>query len=272
VIRGQVIHTETQKTPIREDGRVVRIVTVVRDITERKRREAELREVHAKLLSAREAERRRLAADLHDSVGQKLVAMQLALQGMPASGARADGVGAGGPSVAIGDRCRDLIREVRMLCRGLYPTTLESLGLVASLQQLADQVRSDEVAARVFSLEGLEARRFGGDVEIAAFRVAQEAVSNALRHGRARNVEIELDLEEDETLVLIVADDGAGFDPQSVSGEGLGLNMMRERASAVGGQLRLTSHAGRTMVQFRAPVSATAGAGAEQRAGSPGTR
>ena len=225
----------------------------------RKRAEEMVRAAHRRLLSAREEERKRLAGELHDSVGQGLVALQMTLR---ASQAKAEAP----PSAEAAERtraqCDALVREVRYICQGLYPTTLEPMGLEMALQQLARDFQSEAEVVIKLSPE-FRGRRLAGDVEIAVFRIAQEAVSNAVRHGRAERVEVDLSCSADEILVEVV-DNGPGFDQELARGKGLGLTIMKERARAVGGELRIEPEPGRTAISARIPAGQIMPADSEQ--------
>ncbi|MHC4716568.1 MAG: sensor histidine kinase [Planctomycetota bacterium] len=217
------------------------------DISARKRAEEAAQAAHRKLTAAREAERRRLAGDLHDSVGQGLVALHLGLQAL-AGHVRGDGQ----RLREMAGQCEGLIREIRAVCRGLYPPTLESLGLCAALQQLVEEFGSQARIGVSCALSD-DAGRFAPDVEIALFRIAQEAVTNAVRHARAGRIGVDLSHHQGRAE-LVVSDDGPGFDPQLASAtQGLGLNIMTERALAVGGDLKIDSRPGRTRIIARVP-------------------
>jgi len=229
------------------EGRPVCLMSSFLDISARKRAEEAMQAAHRKLTAAREAERRRLAGELHDSIGQGLVALQLGLRGM-AREVHDDG----DRLAAMATQCETLIREVRALCRGLYPPTLESLGLCPALKQLAEDFKSQ---ARITVTCSPQAGpdQLSPDVEIALFRITQEAVSNAIRHGHARRIDLELTRHQG-AFQLTVTDDGSGFDPdRAAGGQGLGLNMMSERALAIGGELAIESEPGRTRVTARVP-------------------
>jgi len=243
---------EWTAAPIRL-GQKIYVVGIDRDITERRRVEEALRSANRLLMTAREEERRHLARELHDSVGQGLVGLHLAIQA--AIGAVRDSLDSDRASrlEAASDKCGELIREVRHICHGLYPPTLESLGLVAALRQLAGYCRDAQVEAAVHCGKALSSARLPDSVEIALFRITQEAVSNSLRHGKARNIQLQLDYVAGEALLRIV-DDGVGFDSIGASSAGLGLSTMRERASAVGGELKMESHPGRTCIKVRVPT------------------
>lgn len=227
-------------------GKIVEIQGVGRDITERKQAEDALKAMHRKLMNAREEERRYLATELHDAVGQSLVAMRLRLQTLAESVKEVAGHRVG-EIFQMAQDCHELIREVRHICHGLYPPTLQSLGLVAALQQLASHCDQGGVNGDVICDSKLESLRFSPDVEIAVFRIAQEAVSNALRHGRAENITIEISYEKN-TLRMSVLDDGVGFDLSETRCSGIGLNTMQERCQAVGGEFMMQSEPGQTRI------------------------
>jgi PAS domain S-box-containing protein len=249
---GRRLTMELVTSPLIHGGRLVGIQGIARDITERERAQAAIQAAHKKLMAAREEERRRLAADLHDSIGQEMVALKVTFQSLidPDRGIRdrqayAEAVG----------RCDALIREVRNISHGLYPATLEGLGLTAALRQLVQQIERSGIEPELDTAGELEAARFHPDVEIALFRIAQEAANNAIRHSGARRVALRLHRDE-RRLALSICDDGEGFDPDAVIGKGLGLNSMEERASAVGGQLRIDSAPGHTCIRATVPVDA----------------
>jgi PAS domain S-box-containing protein len=249
-VGGRAFHTETHKVPLLRDGKVERIVTIVRDVTEKRHTEDALRAAHAKLMTAREEERRHLAAELHDSIGQHLVALKLAIENSKPQG---QGLASDELRTALGGvtaYCNDIIREVRGICQGLYPPALESLGLAAALRQLAGYCRNGSVALRVRCGRGLANARFGPDLEIALYRIAQEAVNNALRHGQARRIVIVLGCRRRQ-LWMRVRDDGRGFGVAAVGNGGLGLTTMRQRAQAVDGTFEVRSQPGSTCVEVR---------------------
>lgn len=251
---GQTVLSESVVSPMRDaTGQVFAVGLSFRDVTQQKRAEMALREMHRRLMTARDEHRRSLARELHDSIGQELTRLQWALQGMLADAPP----GEPGPTAlreAV-EQCGALIHEVRNISHGLYPPTLESLGLVSALKGLASDFRGTaEVTLHCASAEGL---RFSKDVEVHFFRVAQEAMSNALRHGHARHVRIELSF-DDVRLRLVVEDDGTGFEPAPPPQvKGLGLLAMTERIEALGGTLDVASQPGRTRILAEAPVHAT---------------
>jgi signal transduction histidine kinase len=154
----------------------------------------------------------------------------------------------------------DTVAELRSIARGLRPSVLDDLGLVASINQVVTEATERQGFESSFTIDGTVSR-LPQDVELAVFRIAQEAVTNAERHAAARRVDVALEF-GDGWLELSVGDDGVGFDPQSEfwgDTQSLGLPGMSERARLVGGRLRMASKVGRgTTVTVRVPVAATA--------------
>ena len=200
-------------------------------------------------MTAREEERRHLAGELHDSVGQGLIALELTLE--------AALTGRSESSIAEGvertrAQCDALVQEVRAIGRGLYPATLESMGLEAALRQLARDFESQTEVVVQWS-KHCRPGSMREDVEIALFRIGQEAVSNAIRHGQAERVELSLACPEGEA-VFSVTDNGIGLDLELARGKGLGLTTMQERAEGIGGKFEVLSRPGQTIIRVRVPA------------------
>ncbi|MFW6133229.1 MAG: PAS domain-containing sensor histidine kinase [Planctomycetota bacterium] len=254
---GRRVSLEMTTSPIYRRGDLVGIQGIARDVTERERAERalrrhreQLRAAHAKLVTARDEERRSVAAELHDSVGQSVVAMELAIRNLADEVAGVDGL----PSRigALADQCAEVVREVRHICHGLYPPVLESLGLATALRQLVRHCANGGIRVHLQSDPDLGERRLDRQVEVALYRVAQEAVNNALRHSGAEHVGIEFRA-DDDVVALKVTDDGCGFDPQQAL-NGMGLVSMTERVEALGGTLEVRSEPGRTEIVARVPA------------------
>ena len=244
------IITETRKVAVREGKRVAGVITVVRDITARKRAQEGLVLAHRRLMTARDEERKRLARELHDSVGQGLVAMQLDIEKVfELCSKTCENASRLGP---VAQRCSRMVQEIRNICHGLYPPTLEPLGLVAALKQVLQQCKG-HVRVRTRFASSVRQVRFDPQIEIALFRIAQEALCNVLQHSRARSVALGLGSMAGR-VTMTIQDDGAGFEPDEAAGRGIGLASMKERAEALGGTLRIVSGPGRTRVEARLPV------------------
>mgnify|MGYP006273256493 CR=1 FL=1 len=221
------------------DGEPGHIDGVLFDLTDARRAQAELRQARRRQVLAAESERRRLAAEMHDSIGQQLTALHLALRGRLAEQADMD-------IHRFANAVEALIREVRQISHGLYPPTLESMGLAAALRQLRSAPAAGGPEVNVVCDEELHLLRLSPEAEIALFRIAQEALNNAMKHANASRVDVVLERDENR-LMLTIADDGKGFDTQQTE-PGLGLGSMAERADAVGAKFLIDSGEGGTQV------------------------
>jgi PAS domain S-box-containing protein len=253
----------TIKFPLRDAaGRVEAVGGVALDVTARRQAEERLREyserlqaLSRRLLTAQEEERRRIARELHDEVGQILTAVSIGLQAAQESAGDA-----ARPrleeSAAVVNRA---IQQVRDLSLDLRPPMLDALGLEATLcWYLNDQAERAGFAADFASR--LPEGRLPPEVEVACFRVAQEALTNVARHARARRVRLDLE-RRGAALHLAVRDDGAGFDPEAArqgagAGQSFGLLGMEERVRLAGGEIAIASAPGRgTEVHATFPLS-----------------
>ncbi|MBN1941957.1 MAG: PAS domain S-box protein [Phycisphaerae bacterium] len=263
-LRGEDVPTRYEMKFLRKDGSsrwldasmsvleyegAPAILVAAMDITNRKEDEERLRDAHLQLLNAREEERRHLAGELHDSLAQDMVVLQLVLQCGAAALANTTV-----PQEWLTEAtamCTKMIGDVRRLSHGLYPPMLETLGLYKSLQSLAEQY---EAAGKKVEIhwQGAEDRRYSRPVEITLFRIVQEAMSNAVRHGLADQAEIHVG-NEGYSVVLEVIDNGRGFDVQKADKTGLGMRSMKDRLGVVDGRLDVTSEPGRTSVRVEIP-------------------
>ena len=198
-------------------------------------------------------ERNRLARELHDSVVQQLFGVTLAAESAGALLER-DPAGAGAQLARAQELARGAIEELRSVVAALRPASVEAEGLAGALRKHVEVLR--RVTGREIALRDAGAApELGDDAAAQVFRIAQEALQNALRHAGAARIEVRL--EGGAPLVLTVADDGCGFDPGEVSvrARRLGLTSMEERAAAVGGRLAISSRAGEgTTVRLEVPA------------------
>lgn len=228
------------------------------DITDRKRAEEHVHALSQRILHVQEAERRRVARELHDGVNQLLSAARYRMERMGKKSARvAPEVGA--PEVL--DLLDQAIQEVRRISQNLRPAVLDDLGLVAAMRSTCEELRRRTGIEVAFQCSRLP-KRLTPDAEMALFRITQEALSNTERHARARNVRVEI-RRHGPACELRIHDDGCGFDPSSNSlgrkdgKPGLGLVHMAERARLAGGSLSIKSAAGSgTEILARLPVAA----------------
>ncbi len=213
----------------------------------------QLKALSGRVLEVQESERRRVAMELHDELGQSLTAIKINLQ----------------LSQRLKDKAltditqenirivEDALQQVRRLATNLRPSMLDDLGLVPALQWISEQSGSRSGFTVIFQHERPLAR-LAADIETACFRVVQEALTNITRHAGAQQVEIWLGRQMDQ-VVLRIVDDGRGFNPEemrarAVAGESIGVLGMRERATLVGGELTIESAPGEgCTVQLTAP-------------------
>jgi len=219
----------------------------------------ELRALSGRLLFAQEVESRRIARELHDDLNQGLallsVEMELLGQQPPQSASEL-----GGRIKELLGRTRQLSSTVHELSHQLHPAKLEQLGLVATLGGLCKELSQGHGLEIEFTHRQMPAK-IPRDTALCLYRIAQEALRNAVKHGGARHATAALSADA-EAISLRIADDGAGFDPRLVQGKGgLGLVSMRERVFHLRGEIAIDSRPSHgTRLDVRIPLGATAGA------------
>jgi two-component system, NarL family, sensor histidine kinase UhpB len=215
------------------------------------RLEAERRRASSAALEAQEEERARVARDLHDEVNQSLTGLLLRLEAAREKSPPA----LAGELAEIRALGNQALQELLALARQLRPTALDDLGLKAALASHVTELGRQSGIRTSFEAEG-DIASVPRDVQIVAYRVAQEALSNAARHSGAAQVRVRLE-HTDGAVELSVADDGRGFTFDQAS-RGLGLAGMRERALLVNGDLRVESRPEvGTNVRLRVPIGVT---------------
>ena len=200
-----------------------------------------LQTLSRQLLEVQEAERRHIACELHDEVGQALTGLKLLLD--MSTHLPADEVTASlGEAQAL---VNELVARVRDLSLDLRPAMLDDLGLLPALLWHFDRYTAQTNVRVTFKHSGLQRRRFGPEVETAAYRIVQEALTNVARHASVSEVTVRLWADQD-TLGAQIEDQGTGFDPEAAlaAGATTGLAGMRERAVLLGGQLTVESAPG----------------------------
>jgi two-component system sensor histidine kinase UhpB len=198
------------------------------------RLEAERRRASSAALDAQEEERARIARDLHDEVNQSLTGLLLRLEAMREKAPPE----LAGALAEVRTLANQALQELLALARQLRPTALDDLGLKAALAGHVAAVGRQSGIETSFESEG-DIASVPQDVQVVAYRVAQEALSNAVRHSGAAHLDVRLE-REDGSVELSVADDGRGFTFEQAS-RGLGLAGMRERALLVNGELQVES-------------------------------
>jgi len=259
--------------PIQNDGKIVRWYGTCSDIHDSKllersiredaaelekmvdRRTDELRRLSIRLMTMQDQERRRLARDLHDGLGQELAVAKMILDRMllqkPAQFPEEAWVQASN----IVDRA---IQQVRTMSHLLHPPLLDEVGLLSALSWYVDGLTKRSGIETSLDVEPRDFPRLGAEVETAVFRIVQEALTNVFRHSEASKVWITM-AQREGRIVVAVRDDGKGIgkriaelQPDSV---GVGIGGMKQRASEFGGELRLTNANPGTLVELMIPCS-----------------
>ncbi|HTV00476.1 MAG TPA: ATP-binding protein [Luteitalea sp.] len=252
-----------------------RFIAMFEDITERKRAEAalrqsegrlrdlnelleqrvrdrtaEVRSLFERLVAAQEAERRRIARDLHDQLGQQMTALRMNLEAL---GIRQPDAA---EQVARTKRLAEgMDRSIDGLTWELRPAALDHLGLLPALFKFVSDW-SERFGVPVEFEDDGESRRLSPDVEANVYRLAQEALHNVAKHAAASRVRVTLSFGESE-IQFSIEDDGRGFDPAAAAsaGDGIGLISMRERAALIGGHIEIRSGVGSgTIVALSVPT------------------
>jgi PAS domain S-box-containing protein len=232
-----------------ESGRPIKMVGACMDVTEQRMAEAALRALTRRLVQAEETERRRIASELHDRVGQNLSALNINLDIL--LGHLKEG--------ALRRRLEDSLKlvdgtlqSIENVMADLRPALLDEYGLAAALAWYGEEY-SRRTGIRV----GVQAGDVGSlrpEAAVALFRIAQEALNNAAKHSSAKRITVGLEERAGE-LVLSVSDDGNGFDPANAPRGRWGMTTMRERAEAAGGHLSVETALGNgTTVRATVPL------------------
>jgi signal transduction histidine kinase len=210
-----------------------------------------LRTLASEVVAAGDRERAHIARELHDGTAQSLSALDMLL----ATAVREAPQDSGRLTV-MRDVVTDALSEVRALAQNVHPRVLDDLGLPAALTTLARRTR--EQGGPTVEVECTGAAGLPQAVASVLYRVAQEAVHNAVKHAAARTIRVTL-VHEAERVTLEVQDDGRGFAREPGSPRGMGLFVMEERVALVGGRFRLDGAAGRgTVVRAEVPIGADA--------------
>lgn len=224
------------------------VIAVIRDITRRKKADEALHKsanrlkiLSRRLIEVQEAERRSLALELHDEIGQILTGLKLTLEmsaRLPVEEARASIVKAQG-------LVNDLMARTRRMSLDLRPATLDHLGLLSALLSLIKQYSVQTQVNVQFKHSGLEGRRFPAEIETAAYRIVQEALTNIARHSGAGAATVQA-FADRHSLTIQIEDEGKGFDIESTlsADNTSGLAGMRERAALLGGHFTIESRRG----------------------------
>jgi len=234
------------------DESPLRMVGTVQDVTERKRAKESLQKLKEEL---EKKERQRLAALLHDGVGQNLQAINLGLKMVTEDIAKpaADNI-----LSELVEEVRKTIEQVRDLTEELSPVRLEQMGLAEAIRSHASKL-AVRVKADIFININRETYAFlESRVKEHCFLMFQEALTNAIKHSGAEKIMVQLDVVDDNQLLMQISDDGCGFSLEQTVGQdkGLGLSIIKERAMRLGGTAEINSEPGKgTTVTVKVPIS-----------------
>ncbi len=238
-----------------DDGQLVGFTANARDMSEWVKAEealrasqTELRRLAARNITIQESERRRIASDLHDGLGQSLSLLKLGIQdslrhlGVDAPKKAIESVKTLIPKVA------DALDELRRVAVNLRPSILDDLGILPTLAWFVREFESANLKTRIEKDVSVSEKDVPAPLKIVIFRILQEAINNAVKHADASCITIRLNIAEG-ALAFTVEDDGKGFDPgalasRSIARGGLGMQSMRERAELSGGTYAVTSALG----------------------------
>ena len=229
----------------------------IRDITQHKRAEAELRALPRRIIKAQEDERSRIAQELHDGINQLIASVKMRLHKVEGS---LPGLQPAAREILA--RCDRLLVKVleenRRIAHNLRPTDLDQLGLTAACTSFCSEVQMRSNLQFQFQLPA-SSKRLPPVIELHLFRIVQEAINNIDKHAKATTVKVQMRIESD-SVTLKIQDDGKGFEQKTVkSGKsrrnGLGLTNMRERALALGGTYEIQSLPNKgTIIHVRVPI------------------
>jgi PAS domain S-box-containing protein len=228
---GSEFPVEISLSPLQTPEGIM-VFSAIRDVTERKESEAAQARLQAEILQVSEREQRRIAEDLHDGVGQQLGGIACLTDVL-----RKNLSQAGSPEAVAAGRISNLltaaVAKTRGLARGLHPVAPEAHGLMSALEELAERVT--DLFKVVCHFECRQAVLIENNtVATHLYRIAQEAITNAIKHGRAQQIEIRLS-SSFEVISLAVSDDGVGFEGGDNHQKGMGLRIMNHRAGMIGG-------------------------------------
>jgi PAS domain S-box-containing protein len=261
---GRIRLLSVNAVPLDEGGTVTGMFNIGRDVTEQRNvekalqeSEKQLRYLSSQLLTAQDAERRRISKELHDELGGALSVLKLRLSFIRKK-LEHDPVTAGEECRTISEYIDQVIENVRRLSRDLAPSILEDAGLSAALRWLITNPKKNYEIKTTLGVVDID-HLFSGNVQIIIYRIVQEALTNIGKHAHAKNVSIVIE-KYNNGVSFSIEDDGVGFDVLRAAAvnrheRGLGLAIMEERARMLRGSLEIWSEKGKgTRITFRVPV------------------
>jgi PAS domain S-box-containing protein len=240
---GKLFHFHAKAEKLHKGSQMIGAVGIVEDITEKKAAEKQIRDLSGKLIDVAERERSEISRELHDSVGQNLVILKLRLQRrmemLPEE-----------QKQIIGDFFEpidNVMTTTREISRKLSPMHLQTLGLCLAIEDLCDHIRKTKPYQIDLSLTGID-EVFSAEMHIQVYRIVQEAITNILKHSDATQILIRFEVGA-VSKTLTISDNGTFKTNTGEMNNGIGIQIMRERARVLGGELKFTRS------QFGAEVS-----------------
>jgi len=251
---GSFFPVEVQENPITYEGEIISS-SVIRDITERIEAQKALNQERKKRLSSfidgQENERKRLSRELHDSLGQSLIGIKMRLESI--SEKKIDK--AFETITVVKNFVNTTIEEVRRMSNNLMPAVLSEFGLTTAINNICKQTK-DNSKMNVFFEHQSISRELPDKATIYIFRIVQEALNNAVKHSDATEMNIML-IQEERYLILLIEDNGKGFDPETQKSQGNGLYNMRERVNLLQGTISISPSLGKGLViNIKIPIKA----------------
>jgi PAS domain S-box-containing protein len=253
---GSEFPVEISLSPVTTNEGIL-VISSIRDITARKQVEEALRELSGRLISAQEEERARIARELHDSVSQKLALLAVDLDIASQKQSRTESPFAKQLRKLV-ERTRDISAEIHNLSYQLHPSQLAHVGLDTAIKRLCMEI-TEQSRTVIECCAHMDGKFLPSDIALCLYRVTQEALQNVVRHGNARDAQVELTASS-TMVTLRISDSGVGFDTAAAIMKGrLGLLSMRERTHLVGGTISIQSKPSEgTCIDVKIPVPSSA--------------
>ncbi len=255
---GTPIYIAVSATAVNYHGDTLNLI-YLRDVTQRRQAEEDIRNLSRRLIEGIEEERRRLAADLHDEFGQSMTALHMWVESLknslkPDQDSLKDGCD------RMAQLIQTMVENLRKIASELRPDMLDHIGLIAAAQWHVNEFQQALDGLEVeFEAVGFKDRRFDPQVEIVFYRILQEALNNVAKHARATKVKVIFTYSHPQ-VIMMITDNGRGFvmePPDSITTgdhRGIGLLSMKERVAAVGGTIDIRSSVGKgTVIRVALP-------------------
>jgi hypothetical protein len=253
---GSYVWLDTTIIPVyNEYNAIGQYIAIYTDLTEKFKHSISEQKIRtASVLEGQEKERRKIARELHDGLGQMLTALRFNIQAIPETIEKEEN----GLVKTIKQSITEIIQEVRRISFDLMPSVLHDFGLSAGLHHLCERMNANSTAVEIHYIGTDNTFRLDKNFEINLYRIAQEAMNNAIKYAEPNKIEMDLQLSSKQ-LVLVIQDDGNGFipsDKKKIDGSGRGLTNIKERVNLLNGNLIFNSIIGEgTTVRVEVPLT-----------------